>query len=77
MVNACILASINLLAVIFGYCGWFYLMVVMALSTDQLIRCFQFMQQEDKDVAARALFFSTLYYLPIIYAALLIEHWFI
>lgn len=75
LANAVALVAISLLPVALGYCGWIYGSVATVFGAWILLRSYRFAADEDKDAAARKLFFNSIFYLPAVLFALVIDRW--
>lgn len=75
MVNAAALVAISLLPVALGQSGWFYGATAIVFGTWILVRAYQFVAADNRDAAARKLFFNSIIYLPAVLFSLVIDRW--
>jgi protoheme IX farnesyltransferase len=72
-INALLLVAVSVLPALTGWCSRVYLGVALALGAWLLWRAAVFLRAEERDPAARKLFFATIIYLPLLLGALVAD----
>ena len=75
LINAVALLVISLLPVVLGYCSWIYAPVALLFGLWMLARAYHFAKDENRDLAAKKLFFNSIFYLPAVLFTLVIDRW--
>lgn len=65
----------SLLPTLLGYCTWVYGACALLSGGYFVVRARAFARSEDRSKTARKLFFASIFYLPFILAALVIDRW--
>ncbi|MDD2763584.1 MAG: heme o synthase [Opitutaceae bacterium] len=71
--NTVLLVAVTLLPVALGYCGPAYGVAAAGLGAWYLWRALAFLRPAGRETAARRLFFASIFYLPVLLAALVID----
>ncbi|MEZ5277575.1 MAG: heme o synthase [Opitutaceae bacterium] len=75
MINAILLIAVSLLPTLLGFTSIIYLMAAAALGLWFLLSAGRFMKEAGRDSAARRLFLTTIAYLPLVLAILVLDRW--
>ncbi len=70
-----LLLGVSVWPVFLGQVGWFYGSVALVCGVYMIMRAWSFLKATSKDRAARKLFFASIFYLPPVLAALVIDQW--
>lgn len=69
------LIASSLLPVLFGYASWIYGLLAIAVGIYLLRPALNFLKVDQRDTAARKLFFASIFYLPILLLPLVLDLW--
>lgn len=75
LANTFALVAISLLPSIVGYASWFYGGVATIFGIWFLKKAYDFLSKENRETAARKLFFCSIFYLPAVLFSLVIDRW--
>lgn len=75
VVNTVALVAVSLLPVVFAFSGWIYEAIALVLGFVFTVFAVRFLRAENRDAAARHLFFYSIIYLPALLAALVVDRW--
>ena len=75
LINTYALLAASALPVLLGYCQWIYGGVALVFGLWFFKKCLDFNKPDQRDEAARALFFNSIIYLPAVLFSLVIDRW--
>ncbi len=75
LINTVALIVVSILPSIFGYTSWIYGVVATIFGLWFLKRAIDFLSKPSREIAARKLFFCSIFYLPAVLFTLVIDRW--
>ena len=75
MLHSLLLVTTSLLPFFYGFCSLVYLIVAALLGIYFIWRASEFRKPQIRDKAARKLFFASIFYLPALLLALVLDRW--